>query len=223
MVNQNLSMLQNAIKAYNYPAVAFDFKENKEVNFKNNGGMKMVEELIRQQLLSNDTDQVFDGLSNVLYWGHYNAGYRDIRVEKFRSGVTTTMLQNFQNIANEAFDLIKLKKIKMPQFSGMAFVSKIAMFLNPDKFTTLDKKIILLKDENSLNNPLNAIHFRIGKDSGISITQKSNNGYNNWCLFCSNVGNELNVRPVDVERGFFYLVSTGQSAYAKAIIKQFAD
>lgn len=38
--------------------------------------------------------------------------------------------------------LIKIKNFGLPEFSGMSFVSKIRMFLDPEKSATLDRQIM---------------------------------------------------------------------------------
>ena len=62
------------------------------------GSICDVECFVRLQLLSQDLGEVRDGLSNVLYWGFYNAGYRDCRVEDFRQRVTLAKLRDASDL-----------------------------------------------------------------------------------------------------------------------------
>jgi len=84
-----------------------------------------------------------DGLSGIFYWGHYRAGFRDHRVTKFRTIVADMDLQS----ANEAIrvldgtGLTSLKQLALPQFSNMAFITKLRTFLDPERYCVLDSKI----------------------------------------------------------------------------------
>jgi hypothetical protein len=86
-----LKELAVAIDNYSYPCVVYDFSKDQEIDL---GRMAKVETFIREQLLSADTKRVKDGLSNVLFWGHYRSrGRRDDRVKKFRTGVDSKSLK----------------------------------------------------------------------------------------------------------------------------------
>ena len=41
----------------------------------------------------------------------------------------------------------EIKNLKMPQFSGMSFISKVLMFLNPANFCVLDQQIARLRNQ----------------------------------------------------------------------------
>ena len=59
--------LCDAVEAYDYPVVTYDFQNGREVCHEN---MCQVEEKIQTQLLSEDPEEVRNGLSNVIYWGY---------------------------------------------------------------------------------------------------------------------------------------------------------
>lgn len=210
------------LKCYNYPSKLYDFTYNKELEFRD---YRCLENHIREFLLSNDEQKVKNGLSNVLYWGHYRAGYRDFRVKRFRDNVTWSQIKSFQSISKEEYDCIKIKKIKMPEFSGLAFISKILMFLEPDKYVTLDKKIMKLKDITNSNNPLTKIKFG-KKETSIRITIDSQKHYLEWCQLCMLIAKNKpndNILAVDIERAFFQLVENGKEKIGQNIIRKFRN
>jgi len=109
----------------------------------------------------------------------------------------------------------------MPEFSGLAFISKVLMFLDPSNYVTLDKKIMQLKDENNFNNPITNIAFRVN-DTSIRINDNSQFWYLKWCGLCKKIANEFFEDKIaaDIERGFFRLVEKGQIEIAKNIIRE---
>ena len=106
--------------------------------------MLEIEAIIRSQLVSGDVTSVRDGLSNVLYWGYARTGYRGRRVQSFRQGVDEQGL----NDASKLFRTIRgpaikdIKKLKLPQFAGLSFVSKVRMFLEPADYVVLDLQLL---------------------------------------------------------------------------------
>src|SRR5438874_409306 len=137
------AMLVEAIRAYDYPPVTYDFMEDSELTFEN---MRDLESYLQNLLRANDEQRVRDGLSGVLYWGFYRVGYRYARVKKFSEDVTSQQL--CQAIAT--FQVLKgtglkcLRKLDLPQFSNMAFVTKLRMFLEPERICVLDNKVASL-------------------------------------------------------------------------------
>lgn len=203
---------------YNYPGFGFEFNSQVEKSF---SSYRELEAEFRSQLFSSSLEQIKDGLSNVLYWGFYRAGYRDVRVQKFRNKVTNDQLRKFRDlVVNKSYTPIEIKKLKMPQFSGFAFISKVMMFLDPTNYVTLDKKIMDLKDSNFLENPLTKIKFS-EHETMIRITKESQSYYFSWCNMCKEIAAKQfpGKIAVDIERGFFRLVETGQIDYGRQIIK----
>jgi hypothetical protein len=134
------SKLLEAISAYDYPPITYDFLQERECSF---SSMIDLELFLQNLLQSGDVRSLKDGLSGILYWGHYRAGFRDHRVAKFRATVSDAELE----YANEAIrvlhgtELIRLKDLTLPQFSNMAFITKLRTFLDPERYCVLDSKI----------------------------------------------------------------------------------
>ena len=78
--------IAEAIARFDYPSVTYDFIAGCELSFPS---MIDLDHYLQDLLLSGAQDKLKDGLSGILYWGHYRAPYRDYRVAKFRTGVTT--------------------------------------------------------------------------------------------------------------------------------------
>lgn len=202
---------------YDFPCRLFDFNSKQEIEFEN---YRELEKYIQTQLLSSNISQIKDGLSNVLYWGYYRIGYRKIRLKRFRDEITNQQLQAFANlmIVHKA-EPISIKKLGMPEFSGLSFISKILMFSDPTKFVVLDKKIMEFNDPEDHDNPLSKIPYS-KSDSGIRISQISQKYYYEWCKLCCFIAQQLhdNKIAVDIERGFFKLVEENEIFYEKQII-----
>jgi hypothetical protein len=190
--------LIEAIKAYDYPPITYDFLGGRERRF---SSMINLDHFLQDLLLSGDMRSLKDGLSGILYWGHYRAGFRDHRVISFRTTVSDVQLQN----ANEAIrhldgtGLFGLKEIELPQFSNMAFITKFRTFLDPEHYCVLDSKIAKL-------GPL-AIRLKRQR-TYIPINTQNDRAYRLWVDTCFSLASRLQIkhRPVDVERGIFCLV-----------------
>ena len=90
MSNALIHALRQATVKYNYPLVAYDFVKREEKRFSR---PREIETFIKNDLTTRDPEKVKNGLSSILYWGHYRAGYRDDRVKKFRDLVTSEQLR----------------------------------------------------------------------------------------------------------------------------------
>ncbi|MBI3681400.1 MAG: hypothetical protein HY235_13535 [Acidobacteria bacterium] len=81
-MNQTLEdKLVDAINAYDYPPVTYDFVERRERRF---SSMSDLDQYLQNLLQASDVQSLKNGLSGILYWGHYRAGFRDHRVRTFR-------------------------------------------------------------------------------------------------------------------------------------------
>jgi len=202
--------LIEAIKTYDYPPITYDFLENYERIF---SSMIDLEQFLQSLLLSGDMRSVKDGVSGILYWGHFRAPYRDVRVDTFRAAVSDTELQRAREVFRylEGTRLTNLKGIGLPQFSNMSFVTKLRTFLDPEHYCVLDKKIADLA-------PLNIRLKRY--PTCIPITQQNERAYEWWVNTCSLLASHLgnHLRPVDIERGIFWLVEHGKVAVAAEIL-----
>ena len=82
---RGLLPLCEAIRDYDFPAVTYDFTEEKHLH---HDSMLAVEQYIGTLLRSKDVSVVKDGLSNVLYWGYARQPRRrDFRVSDFRKTI----------------------------------------------------------------------------------------------------------------------------------------
>lgn len=127
--NQQIKTPTEAINEYDFPRKNYDFVKEKEIIYPS---MRQLEASIQENLTSGDIILVQNGLSNILYWGYYRTGYRDTRVNNFRSKVDQQQLvyaaKIFQNLSGTGIRTIK--NLKLPEFSNLSFISKIRMFLD---------------------------------------------------------------------------------------------
>jgi hypothetical protein len=79
--------------------------------------------------------------SAILYWDYARTGYGDTRVQRFRREVDERGLHRaselFQNINGPAVK--EIAGLKLPEFVGLSFISKVRMFLNPADYVVLDR------------------------------------------------------------------------------------
>jgi len=215
-----IDILNNAINGYSFPCVCYDFNDDRPLNFQN---MKMVEEFVRKDLKSGDYNSVKNGLSNVLYWGFAQIGYRDTRVEIFRKKVTEGHLHDaailFERI--EGVALKEIWKIRLPQFSSMSFISKIRMFLDPANYVILDQQILKINKAPFLT-VLKNVKFG-DKETQIRISNNNIAVYQKWCRKCKDISVSLfkdKYRAVDIERAFFTLIQRNQAHSAAEILSK---
>ncbi len=174
------------------------------------------------RLRSTDLNRVKDGLSNVLYWGHYRSpGVRDKRVRNLRNGVDSKQLRRtmevFASLKGPA--IRQLKDLGLPEFSNFSFLSKLRTFLDPDTYCVIDLKlraIEALKDRFKVNTNT--------KPTCIPVTAQNETSYEWWVRLCGKaatvVSKDQSLRPVDAERGFFHLVESGKVHLAHSLIQQ---
>ena len=164
------------------------------------------------------------GLANVIYWGYARQGRRDVRVRSFLEAVTSAHLDR----AREAFasvhgpGLRDLKRIGLPRFTQVTFLSKLRMFLDPVCFAALDLKLAKLRFE----QPSTLLHDLKVQPTSIPVTAHNEAVYAAWCAACqalaTALGPERGWRAADVERGVFHLVDTGQAASAARLLARTA-
>ena len=213
---KQMEQLNEATIGYVFPAVYFDFVNGTEIRAEN---MAEVENRIYIQLASNEIPDVKYGLANVLYWGYAQIGYRGNRVDDFINKVTERQIIEFIEVRNDDIPTMRdISRIHMPQYSGVSFISKILMFLNPDEYCVLDQQLAKLRTRNSPKQ-LNRLVFR-PNESQIRITNHNEDVYNGWrneWLEISQKYYQGEHRVVDIERGFFNLVQQGDVQQAQAI------
>ena len=226
--------LHAAIERYDFPTVTYDFKKEEEVP---HADMPAVEMSVRELLRAPDRCDVKDGLSNVLYWGYMNSpGRRDFRVKRFRGNVTDDHLDTFMKIARGTPrpGPIDIRQIGLPEFSGMSFVTKILMFLDPAGRPVLDMKIAEAFSQSPDFPPLQALAFRRKADFGrnadtqVKITGNNARVYDEWAAWCTRIAAWANAEPaspcrgiraVDVERAVFTLAESPDRAAAWRLLR----
>jgi len=211
---QQKNDLEASLQGYAFPAVYFNFLNNEEVNAEH---MAALEVVIRQMLLAPQQQQAKFGLANVIYWGNANAGYQMYRVDRFRNKVTPDQLAQFQNLVENGTipTLREIRDIRMPQFSGISFISKIIAFLDPVNYCVLD----LLLSRLGENQGNKALHHLV-VNTQIRVNARNSEAYLLWCQECQAINSlyyEGRYRAVDVERGFFNLIKSGELDYARRI------
>lgn len=208
------SELEVAIETYAFPAVYFDFGTGIEVRA---GNMRAVENAIREMLTSKADGQVLDGLANVIYWGYAQIGYRDTRVRRFRDEATEDQLNGFRTLLESAdsVGLAAIAALKLPEFSGISFVSKILAFLDPVNYCVLDKQLLKL----AMGPGDRALH-QVSAGTQIRVTTRNQQAYDVWREECASISGQYfngRYRAVDVERGFFQLVQSGRVTLAQEV------
>jgi hypothetical protein len=216
---QQINSVDEAIHNYDFPCVIFDFLGGQERQLTS---MLEVETVIRSQLVAGDVTSVRDGLSNVLYWGYARTGFRNTRVRKFRREVDEQGLYD----ASELFRTIhgpavkKIKELKLPEFAGLSFVSKVRMFLDPADYVVLDLQLLKLREQ-----PVNTVFREIiapNNPTTIRITRHNESIYEHWSRQCRHIAAryfaENRFRAVDIERGIFQMMGAGQARIAAGIL-----
>lgn len=218
LTNDQVNLLQDAVTGYAFPCAYYDFV-NDIPDYQPN--MIAVENLIQADLTSANAALVKNGLSNVLYWGYAQVGFRDVRVNRFRMNVTNDNLiaaaTLFDNMVGDG--LVQIRDIGLPEFSGMSFVSKVRMFLNPENYVTLDKQILKM-NEIPVPTVLNEIAFG-QNETRIRISGPNVIVYNNWCGKCVHISNTYydgQYRAADIERGFFALIQRRETQRAAEML-----
>jgi hypothetical protein len=212
-----IAQLHEAITGYAFPAVYFDFNNDIEVAAQNMGE---VETVLAGQLRSQEVVSTKRALANILYWGYAQIGYGGRRVNDFMNNVSDQQIMDFQALTNgdNIPTMMAVRRIRMPQYSGISFISKILMFLNPSAYCVLDQQLTKLRTPES-PKILNALVFR-QNETQIRITNHNEAVYNGWRAECSAISQmyfQGNYRVVDVERGFFNLIQRNHILDGQAI------
>ena len=223
LTKKQISTLKRSIFGYSFPTIYFDFASNVE---KDAGNMHNLETIIHNMLTSRKQQQVKYGLANIIYWGNASTGYKKYRTCQFLNNVTANQLQKFQNmvqnmvVKQKMLSLQAIKKIGMPQYSGISFISKILMFLDTKQYCVLDFHIAKLANRSGTK----AIHnLKKYTKHPLPFTTHNCKIYYQWCNECQKISNQLsnqyygNYRVVDIERGFFNLIQKGRLSDAQMI------
>lgn len=207
--------LSAAVNAYGFPPTYYDFVANAPIHAAN---MPTVEAAIQAMLLSANPAIAKQGLANVLYWGYAQIGFGPIRVRRFWNGVTAAQIAQYQAlIATHGVPSLKqLRAIRMPEYSGISFLSKVLMFLDPANYCVLDLQLAGIRLTPGAR-PLNRL---VVHGTTIGATFHNQNIYNAWRTECMNINNVYFggvYRVVDIERGFFQMIQAGNLTTAQVI------
>ena len=114
-----------------------------------------------------------------------------------------------------------IKSIGLPQFSGISFISKIRMFLNPKSSAVLDQQIMKMKFTNSGKKTILENIFYSKNETQIRTSRHNSSVYEDWCKKLVDISNgyfNSEYRAADIERGFFILVRKGETEQAANIL-----
>ncbi len=214
------TMLASAFKSYSFPAVTFNFSKNCQIQHSN---MLGVETHIKSLLISRNPADVKHGLANVLYWGYAQIGYREIRINKFLANITPRQIQDFSNLtSNQPLPAMsQIKKLGLPEFSGVSFISKILMFLDPSSYCTLDQQIAKMRNLDGIQrNVLDNLSFS-PNETQIRVSGQNQKVYDAWRHKCLDISLQYysgSFRSADMERCFFSMIQQGNTIDARDIL-----
>jgi hypothetical protein len=209
--------LHKAIKEFSFPPEYYNFILDRPERLENT---RAVEARIKVDLISSNINLVKNGLSNVLSWGFARMRFRDVRVDDFRTKVTTPQLEAATSLFISGIlpSLYEIKRIGLPQFSGVSFVSKIRMFLDPENSATLDRQIMKIHAV----RPDTVLSKVKEHKNQIPITANNAEAYEMWCRKMREISERYfagGFRAVDIERGFFHLVQEAKVSLAGEILR----
>ena len=214
-------LLDHAINHYSFPLEYYDFATHSRQVAAN---AVHLEGVIQAQLASGAQQDVADGLANIIYWGNATAGYRDWRFSRFRSriGAFAPYAGFSALLASGTPTLGAIKKLGYPTYSGISFVSKILMFLDPQNYCVLDLQISKLRQAGRASS--RALDGLKLQQTSIPVTAANERVYDGWrqeCLQISRTYYAGRHRAADVERGFFTLIQGGRLTDAQGIYSDF--
>ena len=213
-LNEYAALLCEALREYDFPSVTCEFEPGGDeiAETSCHGSMLIVERYIGGLLRSELRSQVKDGLSNVLYWGWAQTPLGPAKVDRFRTSVDDSTLDEFIGLHRKPPlpGLLDFDEVELPGF-GMSFTTKIMMFLSPETHPVLDKKIALIARKCDFP-PLSDI--LAPGDGFIPIGEATAAAYETWACWCREIATLVNalrasprhdLRAVDVERALFTL------------------
>ncbi|GAB3367993.1 MULTISPECIES: hypothetical protein [Giesbergeria] len=207
--------LENAIKSYSFPLDYYCFSHR---TIKTAPNISTLETIICTQLKTTPSN----GLANVIFWGHSGSiGIRKIRFARFNTLINPVLTSKFSHLltTNTAPSIVAIKNLGLPEYSGISFISKILMFLDPKNYSVLDLQLSKLHTVRGRALSLLKINT-----TQIPSTKSNESVYNKWrqeCLYISNTYYTGIYRAADVERGLFQLIRSGNLATAIQIYTNF--
>ena len=83
--------------------------------------------------------------------------------------------------AYEGVGVRNIAGLKLPQFSGFSFVSKVRMFLDPNNFVVMDIQIMKLREAGLPTILYKVVH---NDKETIRVTETNESAYEQWCGLC---------------------------------------
>lgn len=219
-----IHVLEQAINNYRFPLEYYDFSLAPAANPRLASSIQHLESAIYMDLTSNVPARIEEGLANIIYWGNAGAGYRQHRFSSFLNKIKRFHpYSDFSSLRLAgAVSLGRIKKLGYPGYSGISFVSKVLMFLDPQNFCVLDLQISKLGvPGRSIGRALDLLKVN---PTIIPISAHNEKVYNLWreeCRLISSAYYSGTYRVADVERGFFELIRSGRLSDAIDIYAAF--
>jgi hypothetical protein len=219
-----IGVLEQAVLNYQFPLDYYDFTLAPTANPRVAVNVQELESVIAAQLSSCIPGAVEEGLANVIYWGNASAGYRDDRFNRFLKTIKPFHpYADFRSLhSSGTLSLRSIKKLGYPAYSGISFVSKVLMFIDPLNFCVLDLQISKLAvPGRSVPRALDTLRVY---PTSIPITVHNEKVYDLWREECRNISGTYyagKYRVADIERGFFELIRSGKLSDALGIYTNF--
>ncbi|WP_343350789.1 hypothetical protein [Pseudomonas sediminis] len=208
-----IHVLEQAILSYGFPLEYYDFNRTPTANPQVASSIQHLESIIYTALTSGAPADVEQGLANIIYWGNTGAGYRQHRFSSFLKKIKPLHpYGDFCSLQRAGtVSLLGIKKLGYPGYSGISFVSKVLMFLDPQNFCVLDLQISKLGvPGRSIGRALDQLKVN---PTIIPISVHNEKVYDHWRDECRHISSTYyagKYRVADVERGFFDLIRTGR-------------
>lgn len=203
---EQVRLLEQAVKAYGFPLDYFDFQSGQGQVAPH---VSHLEAVIHAQLTSACPDEIAAGLGNIIYWGNSTAGYRNDRFGRFRSQIPAfAPHEDWRALLRAGMpSLLDIKRLKYPGYSGVSFISKVLMFLDPDHHCVLDLRISKLSRPGRARP--RALDGLKSYPTLIPATRHNQTVYDAWRAECRQISAcyfEGRYRAADIERGLFQLL-----------------
>ena len=209
--------LATAIRNAAFPLSVYNYGNNRLEELKSR---EAYEEYLRGQLLSQDVDELCDGLSNVLLWGYLRNDTEAFRVYDFRRRVNRQQLIRVRNLIQEIKgpSLVPLERVRLPLFTCLSQFTHIRALLEPQTYATLDPELMSLPETGI------ATIFSRMQNTTIAIPANLRNeaAYDRWCKICKALAEALprpGLTPLDVSLGIVRLIRVHNPDEAARLVR----
>ena len=129
------------------------------------------------------------------------------------------------------YGMKELQRLGLPEFSAMSFVSKVLMFMCPDRYAVLDLSIARFahrQPAQSLDLPSGLstlLNLKLDLTK-IPLTGRNRRVYQEWSGWCCEIADAVNavvppgvnLRAVDVERAIFWCIDRESETEARRLL-----